>query len=81
MNRLARNAKKQGRCALLRLALKEHKSLSDIKAEIQGVIDATWETPSPELLALFPEGKPTPALFVGTLANQVSILNAQHSSS
>lgn len=71
MNMLARKAKKQGRRALIRLALQEHKSLSDIMVEIQEVIDATWEAPTPELLELFPEGKPGPALFVGILAAEV----------
>jgi len=77
-----KKAERRGRIALARLALQEEKPLPKIKAEIQGLIDATWEAPSPELLKLFPEGKPTPALFVGTLAKQVSELNVlQHSSS
>ena len=76
-----KKAEKRGRIALARLALQAEKPLPKIKAEIQSVIDTTWEAPTPELLELFPEGKPTPALFVGTLAKQVSELNAQHSSS
>ncbi len=63
-------ATKNGRKALICLALQEHKSLREITAEIQRVINATWEAPSPELLQLFPNGKPTPALFIGTLAEK-----------
>ena len=76
-----KKAEKRGRIALARLALQEEKPLPKIKAEIQSLIDTTWETPTPELLELFPDGKPTPALFVGMLAKQVSELNPQHSSS
>ena len=76
-----KKAEKRGRIALARLALQEEKPLSKIKSEIQSLIDITWQKPTPELLELFPEGKPSPALFVGILAKQVSELNAQHSSS
>ena len=81
MNKSARKTTKKGRKALACLALQRGRSWSDMNAEIQAVIDATWETPSPELLQLFQGGKPTPAFFIGTLAEQVSELNAQHSSS
>ena len=76
-----KKAERRGRIALARLARQEEKPLSKIKAEIQSLIDITWQTPTPELLELFPGGKPTPALFVGILAKQASELNAQHSSS
>ena len=66
-----KKAEKRGRIALARLALQEEKPLPKIKAEIQSLIDITWQAPTPELLELFPEGKPTPALFVGTLADEV----------
>ena len=75
-----KKAEKRGRIALARLALQEEKPFTKSKSEIQSLIDTTWETPTPELLELFPDGKPTPALFVGILAEQVSELNAQHSS-
>lgn len=72
MNKAARKALRKGKIALILLALKKDCTFSDIKAEIQDVIDDTWEAPSLELLQLFPNGKPTPALFIGTIANHIN---------
>ena len=72
MNKAARKAIIKGKIALILLALKKDCTLPDIKAEIQDVIDDTWEAPSLELLQLFPNGKPTPALFIGTIENHIN---------
>jgi hypothetical protein len=72
MNKAARKATRKGKIALILLALKKDCTLSDINAEIQDVIDDTWEAPSLELLQLFPYGKPTPALFIGTIATHIT---------
>ena len=72
MNKTTRKANRKGNIALVLLALKNGWSLADVKAEIQDVIDDTWEAPSPELVQLFPDGKPTPALFIGLIAAHVS---------
>lgn len=72
MNKVARKATRKGKIALILLALKKGCTLSDINAEIQDVIDDTWEAPTLELLRLFPNGKPTPALFIGTIANHIN---------
>lgn len=72
MNKTTRKANRKGNIALVLLALKNGQSLADVKAEIQDVIDDTWESPSLELVQLFPNGKPTPALFIGIIAVQVS---------
>lgn len=72
MNKTTRKANRKGNIALVLLALKNGWSLADVKAEIQDVIDDTWESPSPELVQLFPNGKPTPAHFIGGIAAQVA---------
>ena len=72
MNKTTRKAKRKGNIALVLLALKKGWSLAEVKAEIQDVIDDTWEAPSQELVQLFPNGKPAPALFIGIIASQVA---------
>lgn len=72
MNKTTRKVKRKGNLALVLLALKNGRSLADVKAEIQDVIDDTWEAPSPELVQLFSNGKLTPALFIGVIAAQVA---------
>ena len=62
----------KGKKALILMAVEKRKPLSWVEEQIQGVIDTTWEIPSPELLLLFPKGKPSPAAFIGALADEAA---------
>ena len=47
-----------------------------VRAEIQIAIDAAWNDPEgrEEQLRIFPEGKPSPELFIARLAEQIEQL-------
>ena len=62
----------KGKKALILMVIEKRKPLAWAEEQIQGVIDTTWENPSPELLQLFPKGKPSPAAFIGALADEVA---------
>ena len=59
---------------IFQLIAKQHGvSPKHVRAEIQKAIDAAWNDPQgrAEQQRLFPEGKPSPELFITRLAEQV----------
>lgn len=64
-----------GRISLARLATEKNIPLHEIIESIQEVIDLAWASPTPEQKMvqskLFPDGKPSPAHFVGRLSREI----------
>lgn len=61
---------KTGLRAMMKLAARRGVSVTEIEAEMRSAIDAAWEDEStPETRrAVFPDGKPSPAEFVGKIS-------------
>ena len=72
---MSMNETMKGRKALLILAIRKGKTLDEIEEEIRMVIESIWDNPDPDVQRkqkeLFPEGKPTPAVFVARLAHSI----------
>ena len=68
----------RGRAAIQKVADREGKSYAEIEAAIQEAIDLAWAEPEARAYqnAMFPEGKPSPAEFVGRMAGHTSVILA-----
>lgn len=63
----------KGKMALFVLASRSGRTLEEVEAEIQALIDETWANPQgrEERQKAFPHGKPSPAQFIGAVARLV----------
>ena len=62
----------RGRAAIQKVADREGKCYSEIEAAIQEAINLAWAEPTAREYqnAMFPEGKPSPAKFVGRMSGR-----------
>ena len=69
----------RGRAAIQKVADREGKCYSEIEAAIQEAINLAWAEPTAREYqnAMFPEGKPSPAEFVGRIKNYQSPCNSK----
>ena len=69
----------RGRAAIQKVADREGKSYAEIQAAIREAIDLAWAEPEAREYqnTMFPEGKPSPAEFVGRIKNYQSPCNSK----
>ena len=78
--------KRKVSAAIRKIARQNRTSAEDVRREIQAAIDAAWSTDSPDTAAfqanLFPEGKPTPEVFIERISRYTQTLEqAKHKES
>ena len=70
----------RGAMAIQKLAEREGVPFEEVEADIQETIDAIWSNQDSEIrerqARLFPEGKPSPAEFIGRMAGEGSDKNS-----